>query len=188
MGEQHVDDCSPRHVFCQPSCPQLQWNWAQQIYILTDAAQDVESFTLYVAGLIFAAAAQAKRPVLTLEEEEQLESKDQSMGQLLDKLGAAIHGRHINIMPKKEDLPATPSQTSSTGRLPPHALAELLNLQKQAAGGPVDAGHLILKYQVDPALISRVLRVVCAPELLQAQGSAGVQAFAGYPDWFQRRG
>jgi len=51
--------------------------------------------------MICGAAAQAKRQVVTLEEEEKLESKDQCMGLLLDKLGAAIHGRHINVMPNK---------------------------------------------------------------------------------------
>jgi hypothetical protein len=37
---------------------------------------------------------------------------------------------------------ATPS---SAGRLPHHALQELLQLQAEAAGGPVDASHIINK-------------------------------------------
>jgi hypothetical protein len=37
---------------------------------------------------------------------------------------------------------ATPS---SAGRLPHHALQELLQLQAEAAGGPVDGSHIIDK-------------------------------------------
>lgn len=46
-----------------------------------------------------AAAQHAQRKVLTLEEEEQHEARDESLGSMLDKLGGAIHGTSLNIMP-----------------------------------------------------------------------------------------
>jgi hypothetical protein len=50
--------------------------------------------------LFVAAAAQhAQRTVLTLEEEEQQEARDESLGTMLDKLGGAIQGTSLNIMP-----------------------------------------------------------------------------------------
>jgi hypothetical protein len=49
--------------------------------------------------LVAAAAQHARRAVLTIEEEEQLEARDESLGTMLDKLGGAIHGTSLNIMP-----------------------------------------------------------------------------------------
>ncbi|WIA18121.1 hypothetical protein OEZ85_009599 [Tetradesmus obliquus] len=130
------------------------------------------------------AAQHAQRKVLTLEEEEQHEARDESLGSMLDKLGGAIHGTSLNIMPTERLAQATPS---SAGRLPPHALQELLQLQSQAAGGPIDASHIINKYKADPQLVQAVLSVVCLPEVVEAQGSAGIEAFAEHPVWFGRR-
>jgi hypothetical protein len=48
---------------------------------------------------VAAAAQHAKRTVLTLEEEEHQEARDDSLGTMLDKLGGAIHGTSLNIMP-----------------------------------------------------------------------------------------
>eukprot|EP00878_Enallax_costatus_P013086 GHUV01013674.1.p1 GENE.GHUV01013674.1~~GHUV01013674.1.p1 ORF type:complete len:190 (+),score=41.29 GHUV01013674.1:46-570(+) len=131
------------------------------------------------------AAALTKRQVLSLEEEEQFERKDQGLGTLLDQLGGTIHGKQVNIGPHQR-LPA-PTSAVSSGRLPHSALMELLELQKQAAGGPVDASAIISKYNTDPKLIQQVLSQVCLPDIVTAQGSAGVQAFGEWPDWFQRR-
>jgi hypothetical protein len=50
--------------------------------------------------LLAAAAAQhARRAVLTIEEEEQLEARDKSLGSMLDKLGGKVYGTSLNIMP-----------------------------------------------------------------------------------------
>jgi hypothetical protein len=45
----------------------------------------------------------------------------------------------------------------------------------------------VCRYKADPALVQQVLSVVCLPELVEAKGSAGVEAFAEWPAWFTRR-
>jgi hypothetical protein len=45
----------------------------------------------------------------------------------------------------------------------------------------------VFRYKADPALVQQVLSVVCLPELVEAKGSAGVEAFAEWPAWFSRR-
>lgn len=58
---------------------------------------------------IAAAAQQARRAALTLEEEEQHEAKDVAYGTLLDRLGGAIHGTSIDIYPKEVSRSVTSS-------------------------------------------------------------------------------
>eukprot|EP00882_Tetradesmus_deserticola_P006294 GHRQ01006623.1.p1 GENE.GHRQ01006623.1~~GHRQ01006623.1.p1 ORF type:complete len:169 (+),score=67.25 GHRQ01006623.1:88-594(+) len=161
---------------------------AARSYKAAEAAGKAAAATAQHAGAVTAdaqrAAQHAQRAVLSIEEEEQQEARDESLGTLLDKLGGAVQGTSLNIMPTERLASATPS---STGRLPPPALQELLLLQSRAAGGPVEASHIISKYKADPALVQQVLSVVCLPELVEAQGSAGVEAFAEYPAWFSRR-
>eukprot|EP00879_Flechtneria_rotunda_P011322 GHRR01011827.1.p1 GENE.GHRR01011827.1~~GHRR01011827.1.p1 ORF type:complete len:182 (+),score=60.62 GHRR01011827.1:709-1254(+) len=132
----------------------------------------------------------SKRAALTVVEEEQLESRDQDLGILLDQLGVAIRGKVVDVQAKEPSLHGAQvsSIVGSAGRLPIQALKELFELHRQAAGGPVDATYLIQRYQADPDLIQHVLSHMCLPELVEAEGSDGVQAFAVYPDWFQRRG
>lgn len=135
------------------------------------------------------AAKQAHRPSLTLEQEEQLESKDQALGSLLDQLGGAIKGKALQITPSQEQLNQqhVAVLADTRGRLPSDALKELLRLQAQANGGQLQAEHLLQKYKVDPQLVTQALSHVCLPELVEAEGPGGVKAFAEWPPWFQRR-
>jgi hypothetical protein len=50
---------------------------------------------------VIAATQVAQRPTLTLEQEEELESRDQALGSLLDRLGGSIHGKTLNVSPSK---------------------------------------------------------------------------------------
>lgn len=46
---------------------------------------------------------------------------------------------------------------------------------------------VLRRYKADPQLVQAVLSVVCLPEVVEAQGSAGIEAFAEHPVWFGRR-
>ncbi|GBF92270.1 hypothetical protein Rsub_05353 [Raphidocelis subcapitata] len=135
------------------------------------------------------AAQRGARAALTLEEEEALEGRDASLGDLLSKLGGSVTGTRVDVAPPKDSLPRRP-ETSLEGRLPPDALRALFQLQARAEGAPVDAGSHpgIAKYKPDGGLVDRALQSACLPQTVEAQGTQDVQFFADWPHWFRRRG
>jgi hypothetical protein len=62
--------------------------------------------------LVTAAAQHARRAVLTIEEEEQLEARDESLGSMLDKLCGKVYGTSLNIIPT--EVSSSSSSSSST--------------------------------------------------------------------------
>lgn len=134
-----------------------------------------------------------KRQNPTLAEEEQLEAQDEGLGTLLDQLGGSIRGTQVDILPKqvlsqgRATTSAAAGADDSSRRLPPVAMAQLFELQAEAAGRRPDVAHLIRRYDVDQQLIDRVLSTCCRPTIVEASGSKGVSAFAQWPEWFKQR-
>ncbi|KAF8061981.1 hypothetical protein HT031_004241 [Scenedesmus sp. PABB004] len=162
---------------------------ASRTYAAAEAAARAAPGAARSAGAVardaeLVAAQQARRAPLSLEEEEALEGKDAELGSLLDRLGGSIQGAAVHVTPTQ---PLAAAVRSSAGRLPAAAVKELFELQARAAGGPVDASALLAKYKADPQLVAAVLSHACLPELVEASGAAGVEAFAQWPAWFRRR-
>ena len=78
----------------------MRWGMGQQGTKLGSVEMLAHAHTHQWCAAILAAA-EAQRPSLTFEEEERLESKDQALGSLLDRLGGSIHGKALNISPTK---------------------------------------------------------------------------------------
>jgi len=128
-----------------------------------------------------------------------MEAKNAELGSFLEKIGGAIHSQSVNIYPDKVAPGSSgPAMDLSAGRLPPHALKELFELQQAAAGKPPDVGHLIQKYNVPQERVSQVLSTYCLPVRVENPGNSTYSDFddpfgveklsgiAGWPKWFKR--
>jgi hypothetical protein len=84
--------------------------------------------------LVTAAAQHARRAVLTIEEEEQLEARDESLGSMLDKLCGKVYGTSLNIMPTEVSSSSSSSSTALAQQVAMDCHDRVQGLKRQPVG------------------------------------------------------